>query len=141
MAQENDAIFTEEEQGRVLYHLGYPQVNVGSFLAMGVLALTETMFVAVNALQHIPATRAGIIRDLLAKLDKLHIDIFGATDFLYAEQVAEIKPNLGITDALRVEYTFWAKALAESLGVTLNPFSTRFTGGRPQMVRRVNTGI
>lgn|GEM_PF-1757176 len=139
MSQENDAVFSQEEQGRVLHHLGYSLVNVGSFLAFGTLALTENMFVAVNALQHVPQSRAGIVRDLLSKLDSLYVKIFGATDFLYAEQVDQIKPNLGITDALRGEYDFWSKKLADSLGVYQNSYSNSLgTGtGKQAMFRRV----
>lgn len=139
MADENNAVFSQEEQGRFLLHLGYSVVNVGSFLSMGVLALTENMFVAVNALQHVPQSRVGIVRDLLSKLDALYLKIFGATDFLYAEQVDQIKPNLEITNALRGEYDFWSRKLADSLGVYQNPYSNSMGAatGRQPMIRRV----
>lgn len=137
--QDNNAVFTQEEQGRVLYHLGYQQQTVASFLSLGTLALTETQFVAVNALQHIPASRVAIIRDLIAKLDDIHNRIFGAIDYLYAESLAELKPNLDITNALEGEYTRWAKRLADALGVYVNPYSDRFNGGRRPMVRAIRT--
>lgn len=139
MSDENSAVFSQEEQGRVLHHLGYSLVDVGSFLAFGTLALTENMFVAVNALQHVPLSRAGIVRDLLSKLDSLYIKIFGATDFLYAEQVDQIKPNLNITDALRREYEYWSKRMADSLGVDQNSYSAGMGAdtGRQMMTRRV----
>lgn len=135
--QENNAVFTQEEQGRVLFHLGYQAQTVASFLSMGTLALTETQFVAVNALQHIPASRVGIIRDLIVKLDEIHERIFGAIDYLYAENLAELKPNLNITNALEGEYTRWAQRLADALGVYTNPFSDRFNAGKQPMNRRV----
>jgi hypothetical protein len=140
VAQENNALFTEEEQGRILYHLGYPQVSISGFLAFGVLALTETMFVAVNALQHVPLTRAMIVRDCLAKCESIEETMFDAVNYLVATKLEQLELRDEHPDLVEKEHTRWATRLADSLGVTVNPYSERFNGNKPRMnvrVRRV----
>jgi len=138
---ENVAVFTEEEQGRILYHLGYMQQTVASFAAFGVLATSENQFIAINALQHVPLSRAMIIRDLLAQLDRLHQQLAEAPDYLVAKELGEMTLRDDHPDLLEREYTRWAKRLADSLGVTVNPYSERFGGGgRQRMNVRVRFG-
>lgn len=133
MAQENTAVFTEEEQGRILYHLGYQLQQIGSFLSFGTLALTETMFIAVNALQHIPLSRAMIIRNILSVLDGIDPKLVEAQDYLVALKLGEMEMAEDHPDKLDREYTRWANRMADALGVTTNPYSTRFGGGKPRM--------
>lgn len=141
MAQENVAVFTEEEQGRILYHLGYMQQTVSSFAAFGVLATTENQFIAINALQHVPLTRAMIIREHLAILDGLNQKLVEAQDFLVAKELGEMTLRDDHPDLLEREYTRWARRLADSLGVTTNPYSERFGGaGKLRMNTRVRNG-
>lgn len=141
MVQENVAVFTEEEQGRILFHLGYMQQTVSSFAAFGVLATTENQFIAINALQHVPLSRAMLVRDLLSKLDDIGSKLFEAVDFLVAKELGEMTLRDDHPDLLEREYTRWAKRLADSLGVTTNPYSERFGGaGRLRMNTNVRHG-
>ena len=140
MVDENSAVFTSEEIGRVLMHLGYQAQNIASFLSFGVLAMTETMFIAVSALQHVPLSRAMEVRDLLSKCEAIEAKIFEASDYLIASKLEQLELRENPTDLLEKEHTRWATRLADTLGVTLNPYAARFYGSLPRMnvpVRRV----
>ncbi len=137
MAMENSVVFTEEEQGRILFHLGYSQVQISSFLAFGVLALSENEFISVSALQHVPQSRAMIVRDLLMKCEAIEAKIFEASDYLIADKLEQLSLREDPTGLLEQEHTRWAKRLADALGVTVNPYSERFSGGKPSMNFRV----
>jgi hypothetical protein len=137
---ENNAVFTQEEQGRILYHLGYMSQNIASFLAFGVLAMTETMFIAVNAMQFVPLSRAMIVRDLLSKCEQIEATLFDSVNYLVAVKIESLEIRDKHPDLVEAEHTRWAKRLADSLGVTVNPYSERFFGNLPRMnvpVRRV----
>lgn len=137
---ENNAVFTQEEQGRILFHLGYSSVNIASFLAFGVLAFTETMFIAVTAMQLVPLSRAMIIRDLLAKCEQIESTLFDSVNYLVATKLEQLELRDDHPDLLEKEHTRWAKRLADALGVYVNPYSERFLGNLPRMnvpVRRV----
>ncbi len=141
VADENSAIFSQEEQGRTLYHLGYLTQNVASFLSFGVLTLTQPMFIVVNALQHVPQSRVAIIRDLIAKLDTIEQKIFEAADYLVATKLEQLELRDDYPDLLEAEHTRWAHRLADALGVYVNPYSPRFYGNKPQMNYRVRTAL
>lgn len=134
---ENAAVFTEEEQGRILFHLGYQSQLIASFLSFGVLAMTEPMFIATSAMQHVPLSRAMIIRDLLAKCETVEATLFDAHTYLVATKLEQLELRDDHPDLLEKEHTRWATRLADSLGVTTNPYSTRFNGGKPMMNRPV----
>lgn len=141
MADENNAVFTPEEIGRFLYHLGYAQVQIASFLSFGVLAVTQTLFIAADALNRIPQSRVAIIRDLLAKLESIEQKIFEAADYLIASKLEQLELREDPTGLLEQEHTRWAHRLADALGVYVNPYSPRFYGGKPQMSYRVRTAM
>jgi hypothetical protein len=136
VAQENSAVFTEEEQGRCLYHLGYAQVNVAGFFSFGTLGLTQPLFIAINALQHVPLSRAMIIRSLLQKLDEIEQQIGEAYKYLVASKLEQLELREEYPDLLEKEKTRFAQRLADALGVYVNPWTNRFNIGQP-MNRRV----
>lgn len=139
--QDNNAVFTDEEQGRILFHLGYGLQTVASFLSFGVVALTQPGFLLTNALQHVPATRAMIVRDLLAKLDAIEAKIIEAQDYLIAAKLEQLELRENPTDLLENEHTRLAKRMADTLMCVVNPYSDRFRDATRQSmnvpIRRV----
>jgi len=139
VATENSAIFSLEEKGRVLYHLGYTNQNPVLTLSLGIPALTQPAFLAAGAMDRVPESQAQIIRDLIGKMDALHNKLADAQDYLVAGKLGEIEINLDVCDALEKEYTRWAQRLADALGAIVNPYSVRFNGGRQPINVRVRS--
>jgi hypothetical protein len=134
---ENNAVFSLEEKGRVLYHLGYLLQNPVLTLSLGVPALTQPAFLAASAMDRVPESQAQIVRKLIGVMDGLDQQLLDAQQYLVAGKLGEIEINLEVCNALEGEYTRWAQRLADALGAIVNPYSVRFYGGKQPLVVRV----
>lgn len=129
MAQENAAQFSLEEQGRILYHLGYGVLNVADFLAFGVPGMTEPMFLVASAMTRVPESRAANVRRLIGILDGLEQAQVDAAQYVTANVAGEIEINQNAFRQLEEQYRSWALRLADTMMCTLNPYSQRFQAG------------
>lgn len=126
---ENNAVLTDEEKGRIRYHLGYGNVTAVSTIALGIPARTQPSFLVDGAMNLIPASQVQIIRRLVGILDGIEGKKLEGLERLAASQVGEITMNKDEQRMLDREYVTWAKRLADTLLVPLNPYSDRWSSG------------
>lgn len=138
MASTNNAVLSEQEKGRILYLMGYGIVNVASLFTLGVPAMSQPLYIAASAIEHIPETRIQFVREVVARLEDVEAKRAEALDFLVAKRLGEIEVNTeGYMKAINEMYAYWAGRLSDLLIAPLNPYSDRFTGGGRSMNFRV----
>lgn len=123
-----NAVLTDEEKARIRYHLGYPQTDPVSSIQLGAPAFGQTLFMVESAMERIPTSVIGIIRQLVQVLDHMEARIMEAPDFLIASAAGEVDINKDYIEQLRTEYARWAKKLADNLGCPINQFAAAFQG-------------
>lgn len=129
---ENFAILSEEEKARIRAHLGYPQSEAVTNIALGIPALTQVAFVLEGQMNRVPESRMMIARTLLGRLDLIEQRLFESVDYLAAEKVDEIVINIEQPNHLEREYIRWVDRLADFFGAVKNPYSDRWTGAGKQ---------
>lgn len=138
MSSTDNAVLSEQEQGRILYLMGYGIVNVASLFTLGVPAMSQPLYLAASAIQHIPVTRIQFVREVVARLEEVEQKRAEALDYLVVTRLGEIEINTtGYLKAINEMYAYWANHLADMLIAPLNPYSDRFTGGGRSMNFRV----
>lgn len=123
-----NAVLTDEEKARIRYHLGYPQTDPVSSIQLGVPAFGQTLFMVESAMNRIPTSVIGIIRNLIQILDLTEANIIDAQSFLVARAAGEVDINPDHIPNLRAEYAQWAQKLADNLGAPINQFAAAFRG-------------
>jgi hypothetical protein len=121
-------VLTDAEKQRVKYHLGYMNTSTAAGLAYGMSVPIQTLFLVDNAMTKLPEGAVGIVRDLLAKLDFTEAQLFESQERLAAEKLGDITMRADEADALSAAYKRWADRLADTLGVPLYYWSTKFQG-------------
>lgn len=138
MSSTDNAVLSEQEKGRILYHMGYGIVNVASLFTLGVPAMSQPLYIAASAIEHIPVTRIQFVREVVARLEDVESKRGEALDFLVANRLGSIEINTsGYMRAIDEMYSYWAHRLSDMLIAPLNPYSDRFTGGGRPMNFRV----
>lgn len=125
---------SETDRARVRHHLGYPNVEPSSSIALGFPAVGESMFLVERAMDRVVPEGVGQILRALAALDAVESKMIEDLDLLSVQQLGELKIRGGNdersgNDLLEREYVRWARRLADDLGAPLNPFCERFGGG------------
>jgi hypothetical protein len=123
-----NALLTDEEKGRIRYHLGYPQTDRVSSIQLGAPAFGETKNMVDSAMERIPVAVIGIIRQLVQILDRTEANIIDAQEFLVASSAGGVDINHDHIEQLRIEYAHWAKKLADNLACPINQFAAAFQG-------------
>ncbi len=120
---ENEAsvVFSQDEKASMLHHLGYPQVNAVSMIALGMPAAGEPLYLILNALSKVRASAAARIRRTLGVLEGLEAARVSAIQRLKASEVEGIVLNPDELQKLGNEQEFWRRRLADDLGVPVNP--------------------
>lgn len=137
---ENPTTLSLEEKGRIHYHMGYGVTDPVASIQLGFPANPQSGFILDAVLERIPASQSGLIRRLVGILDQIEQLKIEALSRLAAKVVDEITLNADEQDQLDVEYTKWAKRLADVLRAPLNPYCDRFTLGRATLNVRVRQG-
>lgn len=132
-----NAILSDQEKGRIFYHMGYGVVNVASLFTLGVPAISQTHYLVANALEHIPVDRIQLVREIVAVLDRLDQADIEDIDYATAKDIGELTLAEDRDQRIQVKYTRWAKRLSDVLIAPLNPYSDRFNGGGRPMNFRV----
>lgn len=131
----SNAVLTEEEKARVRHHTGYTLLDPVPSITLGVRALGQPQFLLELALNRVPETAIGIIRNYIAILDGIEAQLVDAQSRFPADKLGEITlrgrgaAGMEEPERLEVEYGRWARRLADDLGVPLNPYSERFRSG------------
>lgn len=123
------AVLTEDEKNRVRHHTGYLIVNPVSSIQLGVPRASQPMFLVETALNSIPESGIGQIRRYINILDGIEDRLVDAMERFVATKLGEITLNPDESNKLEIEYSRWAKRLADDLGVPLNAYSERFRSG------------
>lgn len=135
------ATLTEDEKARIRHHCGYPLISPVSSIQLGVPAASQPMFLLEHAMNLIPETAVGIIRNYVAILDTIEQRLIDSQTRFSAEKLGEITLRADEPERIEAEYTRWAKRLADDLGCPLNPFSDRFhaaMGPAPMVLSRTH---
>jgi len=122
---------TDEEKGRVRYHMGYPALTSNASLAMGVPVFTQTNFVLETNMVKILESAVETVRRILRVMDDIELKLIDAQDRLAAIQLEELHLREDETDKLEGEYRRWGYRLADTLAAPIYPYARRYqmTGG------------
>ena len=123
-----DAILSEEEKKRIVYHLGYPVLDVVPTVVLGVPAASQPMFLVYSAMDRIPQAAVGKVRELLSWCDVTERRIGESQGRMRASEVEGVKLNADEADMLRREYAMWRNRLASILACPVYPYSGVTTG-------------
>lgn len=121
--------FTAEEKVWIRFHMGYLQVTSAATFSLGVPAAVETQFMIESAMNLVRPEAEGLVRDHLTKLAAILCQMVEDHELLAIERLGEISIRMDEHDALRKEYSFWQRSLANVFGIVPNPFDQRFGRG------------
>ena len=116
--------FTREEETEILRFLGYPDwETLAQSIQLGFPAASQPLFLVRDSFQRMaPTARIQIRRDL-AELRDIECQMSDARSRFRASSLNGLKVNPREIHALRSEFTFWRRRLADDLGVVPNPYS------------------
>lgn len=123
-------LLTPEEKARVRYHLGYPNVEAIYGYQLGIPAPMNAAFLVEGSMDRIIEAFIPKVREFLDILDDIECQMVKGQKYLAADRVGDIEVRKEHIQSLEREYTRWAKRLADTLGVPLYPFSTKFGSGK-----------
>jgi len=115
--------------------MGMPQVNEANTFVGGVPMAIEVSFMLEGAMDRVTAEAADITRQKLATLDTIERQMVGDLELLAVSKIEEISINPDEMKALRIQYDYWADALANDFRVMRNPYDFRTQGGGGVNVR------
>ena len=120
---------TDAEVSRVFYHLGYPDVEMGSMIGLGQPTLVQALWPVESAIRHVRTRSEATVRDLIAKCDASDAGI-GTVDIrLSARSVGDIVLRDDELQLREQVYRRWVRRLAEFTGITINPTSAQGSDG------------
>lgn len=120
------APFTREEQTDILRFLDYPDWQaLGQSIQLGYPAASQPLFLVLDSLKRMAPSARPPIRRYLQELRCIEGQLSDSRSRLKATRVGDVTMNAGERRALREEYDFWVKKLADGLGVVPNPYAQR----------------
>jgi hypothetical protein len=122
-------VFSLAERARVRYHLGYPSVQSNSNIGLGFVAFTQSLFLVEKSMDNLLDEAVPIVRDHIAQLDTINVQIADSRKRMRATELKDIKLREDESTALRREYAYWAKSMADVLGCPINAYSEKFSSG------------
>lgn len=123
-------MLTEDEKGRIRYHLGYAETSAASgFSVGGAVQPFEPTFLVEAQLNKVMPIAESRVRMLLQRLDDTEQQIFCAQTNVEAQAVGNITVNLKVQMDLENFYLRWRAQLCNLLSVFPNPFDKRYGGG------------
>ncbi len=137
------AVFSEDEQDSIRYHLGYTNVAINPSLSLGIPALGQAIFLIKSAMLRLRESSAGRVRAQVATLESIERKMTEALKRFEAAEVDGIKLR-GVnddrteTDLLEKEYDRWGNRLANLFGVPYYPFAKRYQQGNPLVMSRAS---
>lgn len=116
-------MLTEQERRRVLYHLDYTQLTLPTTLSLGLPVITQARFVIEQNLRYADAGAEPIVREIVARLDCILLEIDKARAARLVERTGDTYFRESALDDLWWEYGTWRKKLADTLAAQPNPVS------------------
>lgn len=120
---------TDAEVSKCFYHLGYPDVTIGSAIGLGMPTLVQALFPVENALRHLNPRAETQFRSILANCDASDAAITGVDVRLSARAVGDIQLRDNELDLREDVYRRWCRRLSEFCGIPVNPTSRQGSGG------------
>lgn len=121
--------FSPAERARIRYHLGYPSLQAFSSIQLGMIAVSQPLFLVEKSMDNLLDEAVPIVREHVARLDKINAQLDDARGRMRASAVGEITLQTEETAMLRREYKYWAVSLADVLGCPINAYSEKFNAG------------
>lgn len=133
--------FTAQEEARVLHFLWYPNwISLAQAIQLGYPAATQPLFLVRDGFNRLAPGGEQAVRADLCELEDIERQMSTARRRLRATQVGEVKLNAAELGALKSEYIFWQRKLADDFGVPVNPYAAQSyygMGGAPSLNVRV----
>lgn len=120
---------SDEEKGRVYYHLGYLQVHPAASIQLGIPRPIQTVFLVESAVGNLIESACDRVRKILTIMDGIEDKLVEAQDHLAATALDTLKLRADEPDALEKEYVRWGNRLADILGCPIYPHSQRYKNG------------
>ena len=116
--------FNDAEQDAIYRFLGYPNWRaLAQSIQLGYPAASQPLFLVRDSLARIdPVSRARVRVDLCRCL-ALEDQVFTSSSRLRATQIGDLKLNPHEMSMLLTRLDFFAKRIADALGVVANPYS------------------
>lgn len=116
--------FTDQEKARVLHFLGYASwVSLAQSIQLGYPAASQPLFLVEDAFNRITPDGENSIRRDLCELESIERQMSEGRQRLATKKVGEVEFNQGELGALRSEYLYWQRRLADDFGVVPNPYA------------------
>lgn len=116
--------FTQQEKGRILHHLGYPNwQTLAASIQLGIPTGSQPLFLIYQAFQAITDDGEEAVRRDLCQCEATECQIGDARSRFRATAIGEIKLNPQEIAMLDRELQRWRRTLADDLGVVPNPYS------------------
>ena len=118
-------MLTEEEKGRIRYHLGYPNIQQNTQIALGFPAAGHTQFILETAMNRIRPSGEPLLRRALNECECIDAQLAQARrQRIQTAAVSDIiLRGPEELSALEDQYDLWTDKLCDILGCTKNPFS------------------
>lgn len=123
------AVLSFSERARCRYHLGYPSVQAFDSIQLGMVAMSQPLFLVERAMDNLLDEAVPIFREHIGRLDKINEQLDEARGRMRAAVVDEITLQPEEVIMLKREYKFWATSLADLLGCPINAYSEKFHSG------------
>jgi hypothetical protein len=120
---------SSQEKVRVRYHLGYLNVSPAASISFGIPRPLQTVFLVETAMSNLIEDAVGIVRNIVSIMDRIEAKLVEAQDRLAAIKLGEITLREQEGDQLDHEYKRWGQRLADTLGVPLYAYSSRYKPG------------
>jgi hypothetical protein len=121
---------TQQEIERARYHLGYPEAGQVASLQYGIPIPIQTLFLFESAVNYVLPVAEQRVRQILLVMDNIEVQMSGpAVARLAAIQLGDLKLRENEPDLLEGEYRRWGYRLAETLGVPVYAYSTKYRMG------------
>lgn len=117
---------TSEEKQRVRYHLGYPSVQSAAGLSFGIARPIQTLFLVESAMNLLLPEAENEVRRIVGVMDGVECRLVEAQDRLAAKQIDQLTLRDNEPGQLELEYQRWGFRLADTLGVPVYAYSTKY---------------
>ncbi len=118
-------MITEEEKGRIRYHLGYPDILQNTQIALGFPAAGHTQFILETAMDRVRPSGEPLVRRALNECECIDAQLSQSRRQRLSTAAVDGIVLRGPEELAELEdqYNLWCGKLADVLGVTFNPFS------------------
>jgi hypothetical protein len=131
---------TDQEKERVRYHLGYPEVQPAASITLGIPRPIQTAFLVESAMNLLLPVAEDRVRSILSVLDGVECRLIESQDRLAAKQIDSLTLRDDEPSQLEGEYRRWGYRLADTLGVPVYAYSTKYRREGSKSISNVAVG-